>query len=117
MGSDIKSNIIELCSTLLPEPGQRTGTAAGAASQAFHLPEDLSGPPPLRDSVAGREYHCRLTRSLQGSVPPLFPDGRVPLATTGRLLWQLPAAVGRRASSGVACPYRARQLTYSCRWI
>ena len=84
MGSDIKSNIIELCSTLLPEPGQRTGTAAGAASQAFHLPEDLSGPPPLRESVAGREYHCRLTRSLQGSVPPLFPDGQLPLATTNR---------------------------------
>ena len=56
MGSDINSNIIELCSTLLPEPGQRTRTAAGAASQAFHLPEDLSGLHPLRESVAMQEY-------------------------------------------------------------
>lgn len=75
------------------------------------------GPPPLRESVAGREYHCRLTRSASDeSVPPLLPDGK----RTAHHHWPsfaaLAAAVGHRASSGVACPYRAHQLTYSSRY-
>ncbi len=44
------------------------------ASRAFHPSEDLSELPPLIESVAGQEYHCRRTRSLRDSLPKLLLD-------------------------------------------
>ena len=56
-------------------------------SRASHPSEDLSEPPPLLASVAGREDHCCLTGSLRNSLPGLFWDGWGPLGTLfGRLL-------------------------------
>ena len=60
------------------------------ASRASHPSEDLSEPPPLLVSVAGREYHCVLTESLRNSLPRLFSSGWGPLGTLfGRLLYGL----------------------------
>ena len=56
------------------------------ASREFHPSEVLSEPPPLFETVAGREYHCVLTGSLRNSLPGLFWDGWGPLGTLfGRL--------------------------------
>ena len=55
-------------------------------SRAFHPSEVLSEPPPLLETVAGREYHCVLTVLLRNSLPGLFWDGWEPLGTLfGRL--------------------------------
>ena len=66
---------------------QLSETAAGCtAPWEFHPSEVLSEPPPLIESVAGREYHCVLTGSLRNSLPGLFWDGWEPLGTLfGRL--------------------------------
>ena len=50
-------------------------------SRASHPSEDLSEPPPLLETVAGREYHCVLTGSSQGSLPGLLLSGWGPLST------------------------------------
>ena len=55
-------------------------------SRVLHPSEDLSELSPLREAVAGQEYHCPRTRSLRGSLPKLLLDGWVPLVTfLGRL--------------------------------
>ena len=60
------------------------------ASRASHPSEDLSEPPPLLVSVAGREYHYVLTESLRNSLPRLFSSGWGSLGTLfGRLLCRL----------------------------
>ena len=57
-----------------------------AAPRVLHPSEDLSELSPLREAVAGQEYHCPRTRSLRGSLPKLLLDGWVPLVTLlGRL--------------------------------
>jgi len=68
-----------------PEPRQRLN-GGWRRAQVLHLSEDLSELPPLREAVAGQEYHCLRTRSLRGSLPKLLWDGWVPLVTLlGRL--------------------------------
>jgi hypothetical protein len=116
-------NAYWLYSTLLPKPWATTGTAAGAASQAFHLPEDLSGLPSLRDPHNG---------GWDGTGVPLLTDKVIAkqLATAvfrsdgyrshllGRLFQRaIPAVGGLGASSAVAFPFRACQLMYSGRRI
>jgi len=55
-------------------------------SRESHPSEDRSELPPLLETVAGQEYHCVLTASLQYSLPGLFWDGWGPLGTLfGRL--------------------------------
>ena len=68
-----------------PEPRQRLN-GGWHRSRVLHPSEDLSELSPLREAVAGQEYHCLRTRSLRGSLPELLWDGWVPLVTLlGRL--------------------------------
>ena len=68
-----------------PEPRQRLN-GGWRRARVLHPSEDLSELPPLREAVAGQEYHCPRTRSLRGSLPKLLLDGWVPLVTLlGRL--------------------------------
>ena len=68
-----------------PEPRQRLN-GGWHRSRVLHPSEDLSELSPLREAVAGQEYHCLRTRSLRGSLPKLLWDGWVPLVTLlGRL--------------------------------
>ena len=68
-----------------PEPRQRLN-GGWRRARVLHPSEDLSELPPLREAVAGQEYHCLRTRSLRGSLPKLLLDGWVPLVTLlGRL--------------------------------
>ena len=68
-----------------PEPRQRLN-GSWRRSRALHPSEDLSELSPLREAVAGQEYHCPRMRSLRGSLPRLLLDGWVPLVTfLGRL--------------------------------
>ena len=68
-----------------PEPRQRLN-GGWRRSRVLHPSEDLSELPPLREAVAGQEYHCPRMRSLRGSLPRLLLDGWVPLVTLlGRL--------------------------------
>ena len=68
-----------------PEPRQRLN-GGWHRSRVLHPSEDLSELSPLREAVAGQEYHCLRTRSLRGSLPKLLWDGLVPLVTLlGRL--------------------------------
>ena len=68
-----------------PEPRQRLN-GSWRCARVLHPSEDLSELPPLREAVAGQEYHYLRTRSLRGSLPKLLLDGWVPLVTfLGRL--------------------------------
>jgi len=68
-----------------PEQRQRLN-GSWRCSRVLHPSEDLSELSPLREAVAGQEYHCLRTRSLRGSLPKLLLDGWVPLVTLlGRL--------------------------------
>ena len=68
-----------------PEQRQRLN-GGWRRARALHPSEDLSELSPLREAVAGQEYHCLRTRSLRGSLPKLLLDGWVPLVTLlGRL--------------------------------
>ena len=68
-----------------PEPRQRLN-GGWRRARVLHPSEDLSELSPLREAVAGQEYHCLRTRSLRGSLPKLLLDGWVPLVTfLGRL--------------------------------
>ena len=68
-----------------PEPRQRLN-GGWHRSRVLYPSEDLSELSPLREAVAGQEYHCLRTRSLRGSLPKLLWDGWVPLVTLlGRL--------------------------------
>ena len=68
-----------------PEPRQRLN-GGWRRARALHPSEDLSELSPLREAVAGQEYHCPRMRSLRGSLPRLLLDGWVPLVTLlGRL--------------------------------
>ena len=57
-----------------PEPRQRLN-GSWRCSRVLHPSEDLSELPPLREAVAGQEYHCPRTRSRQNSLPKLLWDG------------------------------------------
>ena len=62
--------------TLLPEPWAAYLTCAGAHHGLFHPSEDLSEPPPLFETVAGRKYHDQLTGSWQRQAATACPaDG------------------------------------------
>ena len=68
-----------------PEPRQRLN-GSWRCARVLHPSEDLSELSPLREAVAGQEYHCPRTRSRQNSLPKLLLDGWVPLVTfLGRL--------------------------------
>ena len=68
-----------------PEPRQRLN-GGWRCSRVLHPSEDLSELSPLREAVAGQEYHCPRMRSLRGSLPRLLLDRWVPLVTLlGRL--------------------------------
>ena len=92
-----------------PEPRQRLN-GGWHRSRALHPSEDLSELPPLREAVAGQEYHCPRVRSLRGSLPKLLLDGWVPLVT---LLGRLYTAELYRWSSRIlriAVPFLAHPL-------
>ena len=68
-----------------PEQRQRLN-GSWRCSRVLHPSEDLSELSPLREAVAGQEYHCPRMRSRQNSLPKLLLDGWVPLVTLlGRL--------------------------------
>ena len=94
-----------------PEPRQRLN-GGWHRSRVLHPSEDLSELSPLREAVAGQEYHCLRTRSLRGSLPKLLWDGWVPLVTLlGRLY--AGASLLHRWSSRIlriAVPFLARPL-------
>ena len=81
-------------------------------SRVLHPSEDLSELSPLREAVAGQEYHCPRMRSLRGSLPRLLLDGWVPLVTLlGRLY--AGASLPHRWSSRIlriAVPFLAHPL-------
>ena len=81
-------------------------------SRVLHPSEDLSELSPLREAVAGQEYHCPRMRSLRGSLPRLLLDGWVPLVTLlGRLY--AGASLPHRWSSRIlriAVPFQAHPL-------
>lgn len=54
---------------------------AWRASRESHPSEDLSELPPLFETVAGQEYHGRLTGSLRNRLPSLLWTGWAPLCT------------------------------------
>ena len=87
-----------LCSTLLPEPRRKARTAAGAASWESNPPEDLSGPPPLFETVAGRKYHCRLTGSLRTACQNRRPGMGARSPPFGRRFMEESPQVGLGAS-------------------
>ena len=92
-----------------PEPRQRLN-GSWRCARVLHPSEDLSELPPLREAVAGQEYHCLRTRSLRGSLPKLLLDGWVPLVTLlGRLytenLYRWSSRILR-----IAVPFLARPL-------
>ena len=92
-----------------PEPRQRLN-GSWRCARVLHPSEDLSELPPLREAVAGQEYHYLRTRSLRGSLPKLLLDGWVPLVT---LLGRLYTAGLYRWSSRIlriAVPFLARPL-------
>ena len=94
-----------------PEPRQRLN-GGWRRARVLHPSEDLSELSPLREAVAGQEYHCLRTRSLRGSLPKLLLDGWVPLVT---LLGRLYAGtfLPHRWSSRIlriAVPFLARPL-------
>ena len=94
-----------------PEPRQRLN-GGWRRARALHPSEDLSELSPLREAVAGQEYHCLRTKSLRGSLPKLLLDGWVPLVT---LLGRLYAGtfLPHRWSSRIrriAVPFLARPL-------
>ena len=94
-----------------PEPRQRLN-GSWRCSRVLHPSEDLSELPPLREAVAGQEYHCPRMRSLRGSLPRLLLDGWVPLVTLlGRLY--AGASLPHRWSSRIlriAVPFLAHPL-------
>ena len=62
--------------TLPPEPWAAYLTCAGTHHGLFHPSEDLSEPPPLLETVAGRKYHDQLTGSWQRQTATACPaDG------------------------------------------
>ena len=81
-------------------------------SRVLHPSEDLSELSPLREAVAGQEYHCPRTRALRGSLPKLLLDGWEPLVTLlGRLY--AGASLPHRWSSRIlriAVPFLAHPL-------
>ena len=92
-----------------PEPRQRLN-GSWRCSRVLHPSEDLSELSPLREAVAGQEYHCPRTRLLRGSLPKLLLDGWVPLVT---LLGRLYTAGLYRWSSRIlriAVPFQAHPL-------
>jgi len=94
-----------------PEQRQRLN-GSWRCSRVLHPSEDLSELSPLREAVAGQEYHCLRTRSLRGSLPKLLLDGWVPLVTLlGRLY--AGASLPHRWSSRIlriAVPFQAHPL-------
>ena len=94
-------------------PEQRQQLNGGwRRSRVLHPSEDLSELSPLREALAGQEYHCLRTRSLRGSLPKLLLDGWVPLVTLlGRLY--AGASLPHRWSSRIlriAVPFQAHPL-------
>ena len=92
-----------------PEPRQRLN-GSWRRSRVLHPSEDLSELSPLREAVAGQEYHCPRMRSRQNSLPKLLLDGWVPLVT---LLGRLYTAGLYRWSSRIlriAVPFLAHPL-------
>ena len=92
-----------------PEPRQRLN-GSWRCSRVLHPSEDLSELSPLREAVAGQEYHCLRMRSRQNSLPKLLLDGWVPLVT---LLGRLYTAGLYRWSSRIlriAVPFLAHPL-------
>ena len=68
--------VLWLYLTLLPEPWAAYLTCAGAHHGLFHPSEDLSEPPPLLETVAGRKYHDQLTGLWQRQTATACPtDG------------------------------------------
>ena len=65
--------VLWLYLTLLPEPWAAYLTCAGAHHGLFHPSEDLSEPPPLLETVAGRKYHDQLTGSWQRQTATACP--------------------------------------------
>ena len=91
-----------------PEPRQRLN-GSWRCSRVLHPSEDLSELSPLREAVAGQEYHCPRARSRQNSLPKLLLDGWVPLVTfLGRLytesLYRWSSRILRIAVPFQACP-------------
>ena len=92
-----------------PEPRQRLN-GGWRRSRVLHPSEDLSELSPLREAVAGQEYHCLRTRSLRGSLPKLLWDGWVPLVTLLGRLYAVSCTGGLRASSASLFLFRLIRL-------
>ena len=99
-----------------PEPRQRLN-GSWRCSRVLHPSEDLSELPPLREAVAGQEYHCPRMRSRQNSLPKLLLDGWVPLVTLLDRLYAASCTGGLRASSASLFLFRLIRLMSFSRWI
>ena len=99
-----------------PEPRQRLN-GSWRCSRVLHPSEDLSELSPLREAVAGQEYHYLRTRSLRGSLPKLLLDGWVPLVTFLGRLYAVSCTGGLRASSASLFHFWLIRLMSFSRWI
>lgn len=117
MASKIKIVIIDLksrlYSALLPQTLGRRLKLCWRTSRAFHPSEDLSELPPLLETVAGQEYHCRLTGSLRNSPPQaaFWPDKYRSSPCLAVFDGGFPPQVSLRASSIAACRSSKRSVS------
>ena len=98
-----------------PEPRQRLN-GGWHRSRVLHPSEDLSELSPLREAVAGQEYHCLRTRSLRGSLPKLLLDGYRSSPSWAVFIQKI-CTGGLRASSASLFHFWLVRLMSFSRWI